>query len=634
MGCVFLRGAMIASLENETDPELAPIAATLRQRRARFLLLASTNRGFRPTGWLSLGLAAVHRWFWVTLFAVVWGAWIRAWPAPEARSIAAWSTTALTAFVLAAFAWERCFTWRGLLWASMAVVWAHWGATGATGARPLLWAAMALTPTGTLALSTLLGFGRGHAILHTVLATAAALVSSRADPSVVWLWPTTLGLVLSFILYPWTSGLLFENFLYGSPWIARVRLKWLEWFRSGKVPEPIVCHAFGECDRLVDEDDQIELTAPSDSAEYALRDGTHLDFTLTPRRSMRGRGEATSVAARHAAIGEFLEFAVRGLPPAPSEATGWRRVDAPAQRTATPVGASPDPSKHVVILIHGIRDFGEWQDTLADRVRELAARTGSALAEIVVVRYGYFTAFQFLISGERDRATRSFLDAYTQARARHPDAKIHVAAHSNGTYVVCNALRKDASVELENVFFAGSVVSPSYPWSSVSGPTPTQRGGRINGRVRSDCATKDWPVGVLCWILSGFGLLNRFAASLPWGRLGAGGVDGFKYPDLATGRKVTETRHLVGGHGEAIRGPYHDGIAQFLLTGDPGQLSGQGNVSWGFRIGVTAVVLAAVVVVGWLYQLTIAWAPGGSATWSVLVGSLLTLVVVRIAMAV
>lgn len=620
MGCVFLRDALVSAVEDGADDSLAPLAKAMSEHRARVLLLASTNRGFHATGWPRIGLEALHRWFWGTLLVILWGAWIRGF-APLWAVVGAVATTTLGAAVVALFAWQRSFAWRGFVWTAMAVAWAWWGAVGAN--LPA-WVMMAVTAVGTLAFATLIGFRIGPAIGLSTLGAIAAAVPRLVEPDIAWVWPATLGVVLTFILYPWKSGLLIENVLFGSPWIARVRLRWLAKLKDANLD---VVHAFGENDRLVDEDDQIELLAASDSAEFSVEGGTHLDFTLTPR------DRKASDSARYGPIREFLSAYLENRLSGPLP-RGWRNVRCTprAEASSAENGSPNDQGEHVVLLVHGIRDFGEWQDVLKVRVERYAERHGWNLVETVVVRYGYFTAFQFLLSGERDRATRTFVDAYAQARARHPNARFHVAAHSNGTYVVCNALQSDASVELDNVYLAGSVVSPRYDWARVAKGSPTDRAGSIRGAVRSDCATTDWPVGVLCWILSGFGLLNRLTPGLPWGRLGAGGVDGFSRGTLDAHRCVTETKHLRGGHGEAIRAAHHDGIAKFLLTGAPGSLPSEAPVDRRFRYGVTAGVLAGVALVAVLFAATIAWAP--STAWAALVGALLTLVVVRVAMAV
>ncbi|MCA9079677.1 MAG: hypothetical protein KDA58_03920, partial [Planctomycetaceae bacterium] len=215
--------------------------------------------------------------------------------------------------------------------------------------------------------------------------------------------------------------------------------------------------------------------------------------------------------------------------------------EATVERTIESPRFAPAASRHprqVVFLVHGIRDFAEWQATLGAEIQRLSPE-----AIIVPVTYGYFTALQFLYRTSRKRAMRVFVDRYTQARAEHRGAIFHVACHSNGTWVVAHALKDNLSFRIKNLYLCGSVLSRTFPWHKL-------QGSRITGKIRNDCANQDWPVGVLCSILSWIPL---------WWDLGSGGVDGFQQ------RVVTNNQYLQGHHGIALTSTRHEEIAQFLL---------------------------------------------------------------------
>lgn len=304
----------------------------------------------------------------------------------------------------------------------------------------------------------------------------------------------------------------------------------------------------------------------------------------------------------------------------------------------------------VVFLVHGIRDYGEWQEGLAARIREVAEERDLVMAEVVAVRYGYFSAFQFLFGDERLRATRSFLDLYAQTKALYPRAQFHVVAHSNGTYVVGMALLRNGFLRLRNLYLAGSVLSRDFPWPKFFSTTSKsqQDYGLIEGVIHSDRAAWDWPVGNLCLLLGLLGKVPILGHLFSLQHVGTGGVDGFENRFFGTREILTERRYLPGEHGEALRPVHHDSIAHFLLDEVedpitqakspmipphfPGSLQFQNIIVW--RLGVFLLILLAVAVVASLFLAMFYLTPPGNPFWPVLVSALVTLFVVRVAMAV
>jgi alpha-beta hydrolase superfamily lysophospholipase len=681
MGCVFLKAAILELVNNEQSR----LGQAIRRGSApnvRMLLLSSTNRGYR-TGSSSptIGYEIAHRWFWFTLLMIACGWWARCIGTPaelsmwlgrivnvlpqwapfssalksvaaspeQIATISAICACALAGLMILAallvalfFLLNRAWSWRGSAWLPFAGVWGWWGATGDPR---LLHTAVILTPFSTAALGWLFA-NRCCGIFLTTFASlvvAAIPLVTAADP--LWVCPLTLVIAWQAMVSPWTSGLLLENIVFGSAWVTAIRMRWLEAFsqpQTHKIPTVLL---FGDRDCLVDDDDHDEMMRDAESDEFALADAYHKDFILTPRTAMLTGRTIEKDRQRHPAIKEFLKQYLDGgdlrefaASPAShplamhgqTEPPRWRRLPNAQERAVgrvpqTGFATTAQPAQaagHVIFLIHGIRDFGEWQDTLANKIREVAASHGQVLHEVVCVRYGYFSAFQFLLWGERNRATRAFLDAYAQARARYPDASFHVAAHSNGTFVVANSLRRPARIRLTNVYFAGSVLWRFFPWSTL------HRASRQNddlGRlqlVRSDLASEDWPVGALCWVLS-------LANYLRWGLLGTAGVDGFD----SAGGFLSETHNLKGGHGEGLRAKRHESIARFLLLNRPTAVPWEANINRWFlwKARIVAIGGALLVVLSFLLAALVAPA---NPLWNILVGAMLTILVVRIMMAI
>jgi hypothetical protein len=659
MGAVFLRDAFIKGLGAQS--ESTPLRTRLADGAVRMLLLAASSRGYRPTDWRQkLRLELLGRWFWLTLciVALAWSLrgmavaaaapesgfpWL-AWSAPWAYQIAA---------VAIAFLWF----WKGrnvvaTIWPVVLLcAWLFWAANGRFEVH---WFATALTTIGTLVLAW--GFCRERWAVWTM--AAVALGVSLAAPWIadhpLFAWPTLLLLFIPFALYPMRSRLMLEHLLFGASWIAGVRLKWIEAFAdrgessTGLKPPPIV-HLFGEEDRFVGDDDHVELHHFEDAVEVALRGVKHNDFNVLAGDLQRERTATeereVKKSRRQRFIPQVLEAVQQAVAEEPNQirerlrrsegpvlktlgdrrdVSAFRLVEpATAQTRMKGFDARRTGDEHLVFLVHGIRDFADWQDSLATKFRETASNQGLPLIDVVQVRYGYFSALQFLLSGERERATKSFVDLYTQTKARYPHAICHAAAHSNGTYVVGEALRNHSFVRLRNVYLAGSVLSLEFMWP-----------GLVGGHVRSDRAAQDWPVGVLCRILSRIGRVPILG--FHYRRLGPGGVDGFATTTDEAGKQIVfENAYLPGGHGEALRPKYHDEIARFVLTGEPtiteqplSKLSDKVGLRWrkiAVFVGLIAIILA--------FLLPIVFGPP-LAVWGIAVGAITVFLLVRLGMAV
>jgi len=347
-----------------------------------------------------------------------------------------------------------------------------------------------------------------------------------------------------------------------------------------------------------------------------------------PQARLRELGDRSHPMAKSFTVGQAQAPAFRIVEPL--------QVQKRAGATVFSVPLEVREPEQAVFLVHGIRDFAGWEDSLAAKCREVAADHGQRLIEPVEVRYGYFNAFQFLLAAERERATQSFLDLYTQSKARYPSAVCHAAAHSNGTYVVANALRNNEYVELERVYLAGSVLTRDFDWAAVGpnrNPSTDAQCGVIRDRVRSDRAAQDWPVGVFCWLLAGLGRLPFLRTF--YGMLGTGGLHGFlKRNDAAGTEFVFENAYLPGPHGEALNAKYQGEIAGFLLTGEPTQTTHLLAKSPDRRMlrGVTALTVLGVLVIGAAIVLPALFGPQ-CAAWGVAVGALTLLIVVRALMA-
>ncbi len=124
--------------------------------------------------------------------------------------------------------------------------------------------------------------------------------------------------------------------------------------------------------------------------------------------------------------------------------------------------ATPAPRKHIVVLLHGMNTNAEWQEALAEPLRN------EANIEPVVVGYGNLHPVKFFIPllfriGRIKKVRTDLLGI----RKRLPEADISVVAHSFGTYILTNILATEPGLKLHRILLCGAIVDTDYDWSAV-----------------------------------------------------------------------------------------------------------------------------------------------------------------------
>lgn len=261
--------------------------------------------------------------------------------------------------------------------------------------------------------------------------------------------------------------------------------------------------------------------------------------------------------------------------------------------TVSPTEPGPvdDPeATDLAFVVHGIRAgaYG-W-------VQQLRRRLADAPDwRVLSPTYRYFSALAFAWPWTRRRKVRWFLDQYTREYAQHPRAQFHFAGHSNGTYVLGEALAQVPAVSFQRIYLASSVLPEEYPWSNRLGSGQAQR-------VRADRGSTDIPVAILSRGLSFMG------------DIGGGGFEGFTELQQPS---TTQWGWTPGGHAAPLNTDERvANVAQYVVTGSaprpPDLLTTPPTLlslaSRSARYWVPLVLIALVALLSWQALLG-AWVP-------------------------
>lgn len=360
----------------------------------------------------------------------------------------------------------------------------------------------------------------------------------------------------------------------GAPFVSNLRLEWMQHMRDVLVPAMAgkggrvlrVVLLLGDIDDFVHREDNEDLrtTAQGEFALLRVRGTGHadiLDFHEgSQKEDERQLGEYRRKKIVHAATSDF--------------------VVVKAQSEVLPPPTDPQVTD-VIFVLHGIRDIGRWSSRFEEEVSKHTLADGRGKLLFISPRYGYLGMGPFLFEGVRNKYVRWFMDEYTEALARYPNLKaenIRFFGHSNGTYLLADALHNYTSMRVGNVVLAGSVVPTAYPWSRL--------GGRI-GAIRSYAGSHDW---VVAWFPRMFEL-----PLLSWlgNPLGGGGFHGFTDSSV-------ENILAKGDHG-AFSGREEE-IITFLMEAKPQQARlGNPNAWKQSRRGWEVVMgWAPIAVLVWL----------------------------------
>jgi hypothetical protein len=192
----------------------------------------------------------------------------------------------------------------------------------------------------------------------------------------------------------------------------------------------------------------------------------------------------------------------------------------------------------IVVTVHGIRTYGQWQA----RLKDLIAGHGRTDVAVESFYYGYFSVIAFVVPVFRWLAVLFFRARLRSLFKQYPHASFAFVSHSFGTHLTVyglQGLRRDEMPKITTIILAGSVIRPTFDWPKFF----TRTGA---GKVINDCGTGDFIL-----ILSQFGVLFTGMA----GRIGFYGFSGAELTN----------RWFLGGHSHYFE-PSHEDPDYFMRT--------------------------------------------------------------------
>jgi WD40 repeat protein len=138
--------------------------------------------------------------------------------------------------------------------------------------------------------------------------------------------------------------------------------------------------------------------------------------------------------------------------------------------------------EHLIVTVHGIRTFGQWQERLEDMTNEV----GQEDIDFQNYKFGYFSVLAFVIPLFRWFVVRRFQNELIRLSLSRPRSRIDLIGHSFGTHIIAWAiagLPKESKIFVHSIILSGSVLRAGFPWRDLLGT-------RV-GRVINDCGAKD-----------------------------------------------------------------------------------------------------------------------------------------------
>lgn len=136
--------------------------------------------------------------------------------------------------------------------------------------------------------------------------------------------------------------------------------------------------------------------------------------------------------------------------------------------------------KHIVVLIHGIRTDAPWFGKVKSILKEEDPSIFCCYAG-----YEFLDIFRFLTPFFRRNKVEKVADQIKKLKEIYPNSKVSIIAHSFGTYIFSEILKKE-EIDFYRVILCGSIVSLNFNWGEYIDKVTSEP--RI---ILNDCGTLD-----------------------------------------------------------------------------------------------------------------------------------------------
>ena len=115
----------------------------------------------------------------------------------------------------------------------------------------------------------------------------------------------------------------------------------------------------------------------------------------------------------------------------------------------------------IILALHGINTRGEWRDDFASVITENAKG-------IVYSPWAYKNFLPYIFwPSWRKKVLEDFAKFYEKVTYQKSFDKIHVVAHSYGTYIVFRAMQKFPDIKFDKIIFLGSPIKENTDWDKL-----------------------------------------------------------------------------------------------------------------------------------------------------------------------
>src|SRR5215216_239473 len=226
--------------------------------------------------------------------------------------------------------------------------------------------------------------------------------------------PSNMSLVryigLRYLLAPIARSLpilgMLENIERGTPFIINLRIQWIRLVQREPQQTAPVVQLLGTIDSLVSASDDRDLYVHKEFIFIPVEGADHQSLIRFDEGDVGRRARNRFTEALTLSIDEL------------------RARYAAEQHVTQELLESRE--RHIIFVLHGIRDYGGWTGDLREEIGRVATQLRLPIPKVVTAKYDFFSMGRFLLSRflprrQRHKFVRWFMDQYTEQIATFPN---------------------------------------------------------------------------------------------------------------------------------------------------------------------------------------------------------------------